>query len=57
MCTPAQPLVLSPSERTELETMACSRTLHTALVQRSQVILALPDGTSYPTVRARFAGE
>src|SRR6266704_5802752 len=37
MFTSAQPLVLSPSERTELETMAHSRTLHAALRTRFAV--------------------
>src|SRR5216117_2744946 len=55
MFTSAQPLVLSPSERTELETMAHSRTLHAALVQRAQLILALADGTAYAALRTRFA--
>src|SRR5437899_5453806 len=55
MFTSAQPLVLSPSERTDLETMAHSRTLHAALVQRAQLILALADGTAYAALRTRFA--
>ncbi len=55
MFTSAQPLVLSPSERTELATMAHSRTLHAALVQRAQLILALADGTAYAALRTRFA--
>jgi len=55
MFTAAQPLVLRPSERAELEMMARSRTLDAALVQRAQVILALADGSSYAALRARFA--
>src|SRR5438094_2560337 len=55
MFTSAQPLILSPSERTDLETMARSRTLHAALVQGAQLILALADGTAYAALRTRFA--
>lgn len=35
--------------------MAHSRTLHAALVQRAQLILALADGRPYAAVRTRFA--
>src|SRR5947208_2908367 len=47
-----QPLTLSPSERAELKTMARSRTVHAALVQRAvQLILALAEDASYAALR------
>ena len=47
-------LVLSESERTELEAMARSRTLAAGLVERARVILAVAAGESYAALSARL---
>jgi transposase len=55
MFTSPYPLVLSDSERTELEAMARSRTLAAGLVERARVILALAAGEPYAALSARLA--
>ena len=47
MFTSPYPLVLSPTERTELEAMTRSRVLAAGLAHRARVILAIADGESY----------
>jgi transposase len=54
MFTSPYPLELTPSERSELETMTRSRTLAAGLVQRARLIVALADGEPYPVLCARL---
>jgi transposase len=55
MFTSPYPLVLSSTERTELEAMTRSRVLAAGLAQRARVILAIADGESYAILGARLA--
>jgi transposase len=54
MFTSPYPLVLSDTERAELEAMARSRTLAAGLVERARVILAIAAGEPYADLAVRL---
>lgn len=54
MPTSTGALVLAPDTRTELQAIARSTRTPAGLVQRARLILALADGDSYTTLRARW---
>lgn len=51
---PKQPLVLEATERTHLESIATSRTMPHAIVQRAKVILMAADGSSNTKIGERL---
>lgn len=54
MFTATMSLVLTPSQRLELEQLLRQTTLANAIARRTRVILALADGESYSTIATRF---
>jgi putative transposase len=51
---PKQPLVLEPTEQTQLESIAASRTMPHAIVQRAKVILMAAEGSSNTEIGERL---
>lgn len=54
MGRPAKPLIIAPSERAQLESMARSQSLPAALARRAQMILCMADGETNGSVAQRF---
>jgi transposase len=54
MFTTADPIVLSASQREELNSMVRSRTIRSGLARRAALILALAEGASYDAIQERW---
>jgi transposase len=53
MFTSSEPIILAPEQRAELEAMIRSTKIRAGLARRAQFIVALADGESYESIKAR----